>query len=83
MFPRYSKGAAHGKYLIALRSSAGRTDIPKAPISLCLIHEHANIQNENTCVLLESSQLDRILRVEDLYRHVQARTWKLSLDTKH
>lgn len=39
-----------------------------------LIQEHANIRNENICVLFESSQLDRILGAEDLYNLVQART---------
>lgn len=48
---------------------------PKSPISFyILIQEHANIRNENICVLFESSQLDRILGAEDLYNLVQART---------
>lgn len=48
----------------------------KFPISfyIFLIQEHANIRNENICVLFESSQLDRILGAEDLYILVQART---------
>lgn len=57
---------------------------PKSPISFyILIQEHANIRNENICVLFESSQLDRILGAEDLYNLVQARTSEISPDTKH